>query len=226
MRHLLLFGKLPRLGKVKTRLVPPLSPRQALQLYQAFLEDQLAFLRGFAESAHVAWWVDAEPRPVERARFPLDNVDIQLQVSADLGTRMLHAFEQSCGRDRGATVIVGADCPTLPRAHVRRAFEALEEGAPAVIAPASDGGYVLVGMNEPRPELFVGIAWGEADVAQTTRRRAEQARIDLVEIEPWYDVDDLDSLRRLREELSRPPGTARAPATALCLLDPGLSSVL
>ena len=78
MRHLLLFGKLPRLGRVKTRLVPPLSPRQALQLYQAFLEDQLAFLRGFAESARVAWWVDAEPRPVERARFPLDNVDIQL----------------------------------------------------------------------------------------------------------------------------------------------------
>jgi len=226
MRHLLLFGKLPRLGRVKTRLVPPLSPTQALRLYRAFLDDQLALLRGFEGWARVAWWADAEPRPDERDALPLEGIDLRLQIPGELGTRMLHAFERTCGRVSGATVIVGADCPTLPPAHVRLAFEALEEGAPAVLAPAADGGYVLIGMTEPRPELFDDIPWGGTDVAQATRRRAEQAGIDLLEIEPWYDVDELDSLRRLRYDLARSPGSSRAPATTRALLDPGLASVL
>ena len=226
MRHLLLFGKLPRSGRVKTRLVPPLSPPQALKLYRALLADQLAFVRAFEGWAQVSWWADAVPGPAERSALPLEGIDLRMQTQGELGTRMLHAFEETCGRDSGVAVIVGADCPTLPAAHVRHAFAALEGGAPAVIGPAADGGYVLVGLTEPRRELFDDVNWGQADVAATTRRRAEEAGIDLAEIEPWYDVDDVDSLRRLRDDVSAPPGAGRAPATARCLLDPGLTTVL
>ena len=226
MPHLLLFGKLPRLGRVKTRLVRPLSSEQSLRLYRAFLDDQLAFLGGFTDRAHVGWWTDEQLRPAERAALSIGAIDLHLQGSGDLGTRMSRAFEQTCGADSGAAVIVGADSPTLPSTHVDEAFAALERGAPAVIAPAEDGGYVLVGLNEPRPELFRNVPWGGADVATATRRRAAAIGIELAEISPWYDVDELDSLRRLRYDLSRSPGASRAPATTRALLDPGLASVL
>jgi len=226
MRHLLLFGKLPRLGRVKTRLVPPLSPAEAQRLYHAFLDDQLRFLRSFEPSARIAWWSDEEPSPAEFADLPFDGIDVRLQASGNLGTRLLHAFDQTSSGGPGPIVIIGADSPTLPAAHVRAAFAALEAGAPAVIAPAADGGYVLVGMTEPRRELFADVSWGGADVAATTRRRAQEIGIELAEIDPWYDVDEVHALRRLRGEIDGPRGAERAPATARCLLDLGLPPVL
>jgi len=226
MRHLLLFGKLPRLGRVKTRLVPPLSPEAARRLYRAFLDDQLRFLRSFEPWARIAWWTDDEPRPTEVADLPLAGIDLRLQGPGNLGTRLLHAFSQTWGTGAGATVIVGADSPTLPAAHVRAAFEVLEGGAAAVIAPADDGGYVLVGMTEPRRELFAEITWGADDVAATTRRRARQGGIELVEIDPWYDVDEIHSLQRLRDEIDGSAGVERAPATARCLVDLELPPVV
>ena len=58
MRRLLLFAKRPRLGQVKTRLVPPLDARQALDLYRAFLDDQVAFVRSFAPAIEGTIWLD------------------------------------------------------------------------------------------------------------------------------------------------------------------------
>jgi rSAM/selenodomain-associated transferase 1 len=226
MPHLLMFGKKPRLGCVKTRLVPPLSPEQALRLYRAFLDDQLAFLAGFANQADVAWWTDEPLEPTEHAALSSEGLDLCLQAPGDLGARMFHALEQTCRGPSGPAVIVGADCPTLPAARVSEAFAILERGAPAVIAPADDGGYVLVGMHEPRRELFEDVAWGGADVAATTRRRAAAIGLELVELAPWYDVDEMDSLRRLRDELAGPEGAKRAPATARTLLDLELPGVL
>lgn len=226
MRHLLMFGKKPRPGRVKTRLVPPLSSDQALRLYRAFLDDQLAFLRGFAGRTAVAWWTDEPLEPAERSAPSLDGVDVRVQGPGDLGARMLQAIEQSCRGESGPAVIFGADCPTLPATRVLEAFETLERGATAVIVPADDGGYVLLGMSEPRRELVDGVAWGRPDVAATTRRKAATSGIDLVELAPWYDVDEINSLRRLRDELAGPAGVERAPATCRVLLDLELPGVL
>jgi rSAM/selenodomain-associated transferase 1 len=219
MRHLLLFGKLPRLGRVKTRLVPPLSPVDARRLYRAFLDDQLRFLRGFESWARIAWWTDDEPGPAGFTDLSLDGIDVCLQAPGNLGTRLLHAFEQTRSVGPGPIVIIGADSPTLPAEHVRAAFAALEAGAAAVIAPAADGGYVLVGMTEPRRELFADVSWGGAEVAATTRRRAQEIGIELAEIAPWYDVDEVQTLHRLREETDGLQGAERAPETARCLVD-------
>ncbi len=107
------------------------------------------------------------------------------------------------------------------------AFGELERGARAVIAPAEDGGYVLLGMREPVAELLREIPWGAAEVTSTTRRRAMEVGVRLVEIEPWYDVDDIVGLQRLRRELLREPSAARrAPATAACLVDWALPPVV
>jgi len=136
------------------------------------------------------------------------------QGPGDLGERMLRAFARSTAAGASATIIIGADCPTLPASHVERAFELLEGGAEAVLTPADDGGYVLVGSSGPRPELFHAIPWGTADVLDMTRARARRQGIVLMETDGWYDVDDIGGIRRLRSD---PSIVSRAPATLRCL---------
>jgi glycosyltransferase A (GT-A) superfamily protein (DUF2064 family) len=130
---------------------------------------------------------------------------------------MLRAVERSAAGGAGATVIIGADTPTLPAQQVLDAFSALEGGANVVVSPAADGGYVLIGLDRPRPELFRAIAWGGARVAATTLARASALGLDVAELAGWYDVDELDDLRRLGRELALGARAARAPRTAALL---------
>jgi rSAM/selenodomain-associated transferase 1 len=218
MRRLLLFGKRPRLGRVKTRLVPPLRPRQALGLYRAFLIDQLEFIRGFRDVS-AAWYTDGPlDDPTDRT-LPLEGLEVLRQAEGDLGARMMRALVEAERVGSRATVIVGADSPTLPAAHVERAFTELARGATAVISPATDGGYVLIGMTQPWAALLRDVPWGSSGVTRATRRQARAAGITLCEIDPWYDVDDRAALDRLREEIGDSLATERAPATARALLD-------
>jgi len=117
-----------------------------------------------------------------------------------------------------ATVVVGADSPTLPYGHVEQAFERLDGDADAVIAPAEDGGYVLIGTREPCPALFQGIPWGGQHVVEVTRARAAGAGIRLADLPPWYDVDDAAALRRLLADLATGDCARRAPETARFVL--------
>jgi glycosyltransferase A (GT-A) superfamily protein (DUF2064 family) len=90
----------------------------------------------------------------------------------------------------------------------------LERGSPAAVAPSADGGYVVLGLCRPLAELFREVPWGRRGVYTVTRERAREARIELAELAPWYDVDDADGLQRLRAELAGPDAARRAPATA------------
>lgn len=203
MQRLILFARRPRLGEVKTRIASSLGAGAALALHRAFVEDQIAFLLRFRESCSLELCADG---PWEGD--PPPGIEPTEQGPGDLGERMLRAFERS----DHAAVIIGADCPTLPAGHVESALRLLREGARAVVSPADDGGYVLIGMSAPCPALFDGVPWGTASVMDRTRRRAEESGVGLVEIDGWHDVDDIDALHRLRDELATSAG--RAPATA------------
>jgi rSAM/selenodomain-associated transferase 1 len=203
MQKLVLFAKRPRLGRVKTRLAASLGEQSALGLHRAFVEDQLAFMLRFEEDCSLELCADG---PWEGA-VPA-GIELTEQGEGDLGERMMRAIE----RFRGATVVIGADCPTLPVGHVDSAFRTLRQGAQAVVSPAEDGGYVLIGMNAAHRELFDGVPWGTAGVMETTRRRAVDSGLELAQIEGWYDVDDIDGLHRLNTELKS--SFERAPATA------------
>jgi glycosyltransferase A (GT-A) superfamily protein (DUF2064 family) len=96
-----------------------------------------------------------------------------------------------------------------------------------VLGPADDGGYYLLGMSAPHTHLFEDIAWSTDTVAEQTRARARALGVDLVELAPWYDVDDRDALLRLIEQVSAPAADAAvppyaAPVTAACLARIGL----
>jgi rSAM/selenodomain-associated transferase 1 len=204
---------------VKTRLVPPLDDLAAARLYRAFLVDQLAFVAGFAARAEVEWWTGGPPDPDVPTPPPPAGVVLREQGRGDLGARLGRAFARSRHDDVSCTVVVGADCPSLPAARVADAFDRLDGGAPAVLAPADDGGYVLIGMREPRPELFRDIPWGGPEVRTLTLERAAAAAVPVVELEPWYDVDDARGLERLRAWATQREAAARAPATVAWLVD-------
>jgi rSAM/selenodomain-associated transferase 1 len=212
MRRLLLFARRPRLGKVKTRLCPPLEPDQALALYRAFLTDQLSLLRRCAADYHVEVWWDGRADET-LAGFDLAGIEQCEQVDGDLGARLAHAFAAA---DEPA-VAIGADSPTLGRDAIDAAFAALSELRPVVLMPAIDGGYVLIGLRSKRPEVFSGIPWGGPHVAAATLEQAKKQGLRVQLLPHGYDVDDESGLRRLEADLSHPEIAARAPATLRAL---------
>jgi rSAM/selenodomain-associated transferase 1 len=217
MRRLVLFAKRPRLGHVKTRLAATMGPEQALLLYRAFLSDQLRLLNTFRTNCELELCADG-PWPVDPEFAPmLETVRLTRQGPGDLGRRLLRCFQRAWSEGAQATVVVGTDAPTLPAGHVREALRELERDARAVLVPALDGGYVLLGLLRPVAELFRDVPWGGAHVMRITLERARAAEIEISQLTPWYDVDDRNDLDRLRTDLMGRAASERAPATARVL---------
>ena len=108
-------------------------------------------------------------------------------------------------------MLVNSDGPTLPRSILRAAVDAVRRGDNVVLSPALDGGYTLIGLSKPHPEIFTGIPWSTAEVYRTTLERAAESALAVTNVPAWYDVDDLASLRVLQAELDgAPPPCATA----------------
>ena len=120
-------------------------------------------------------------------------------------------------------LLIDADSPTLPTALLSRAATALaKDGDRVVLGPAEDGGYYLIGLKAPHAQLFADVAWSTSKVAEQTRERARALCLPMIELDQWYDVDDVPALHRLCRELTigRPPNGLDpfpAPATARCI---------
>jgi glycosyltransferase A (GT-A) superfamily protein (DUF2064 family) len=96
--------------------------------------------------------------------------------------------------------MIGTDCPALTIAHLRTAADLLRGGADAMVIPAEDGGYVLIGMRQAQPALFADMRWSTSDVMDETRRRLRQLGLTWQEPVTLWDVDvpgDLERLRRI-----------------------------
>lgn len=214
----MLFAKAPRLHEVKTRLARFLTPQEALRLHEAMLLDQLRFMEGLAGADRACEVCLDRPLlpggPLNDAGRELPRT---LQGDGDLGARMHRAQLRAFADGAHRVAILGADAPTVPRALVEDAFARLAGGADAVVIPAVDGGYVLVGARHPVPALFEGIPWGTPGVLDATRRCAGEAGLVLSETAPWSDVDVEGDLPRLTRELAADPD--RAPATATCIAE-------
>lgn len=210
-RAVIVMAKEPRPGLVKTRLVPALSPGQAAALYRAFLLDVLdttggvprADLFGFVHPESAIDWFRAQAGP---------RWQIVPQVGSLLSERMIAAFEELFRRGYGAVVMRNSDSPTLPLPALTAALDALEAGRDVALGPDLGGGYYLVGLRRPRPELFRGVAMSTSSVIDETRRRVREQGLALHEAPRWLDVDTPEDLARLREQLD----PARPVERALC----------
>ena len=196
-----IFAKEPVAGRVKTRLCPPLSAAEAAGLYRVCLEETVATMGGAGFDLVLFFDGNAD---YFRLAFPgLKRIP---QGEGDLGERMERALRTLLAGGFGTAALIGSDTPDLPVTLVEGAFAALRQ-ADVVVAPAGDGGYVLVGERRHVPELFHDIPWSTDGVLAMTRQRAVDLEVDYREVSGWEDVDDLPSLRQLVE---RSPGSRTA----------------
>jgi rSAM/selenodomain-associated transferase 1 len=200
---ILLFVKVPIAGRVKSRLASALSDEAAAELYRNFVLDMLAT-------------IDASGYPCRICIYPPDARELIAawlgsrrqyvpQAGDDLGSRMVSAFQEAFASGASRAVLLGSDVPDLPGEVIADAFDGLKEND-AVIGPAPDGGYYLIGFRNDtfRPEVFRDIRWGTDSALRETLERFPRAGYRVHHVRPWQDVDTVEDLRSLRQRMSGP----------------------
>ncbi len=193
--HVAVFAKAPVAGTVKTRLIPALGARGAARLQRALTRRALRTAVDARLGPVTLWCAPDARHRFFRALQRAAGVDCRAQPDGDLGQRMHAAFRWHCAR--GPVLLIGTDCPALTVADLHAAARALRGGVDAVFLPAEDGGYVLIGLQQPRPSLFEGVPWGTAGVMEQTRARLRAAGITWREPATLWDVDVPADLPRL-----------------------------
>jgi uncharacterized protein len=227
------MAKAPQAGRSKTRLCPPLHPGQAAALGAAFLRDTTENIAAAGRLARITGYVAYAPQGSE-ALFDGHLADGTALLLADgsppmpervqgFGRCLLHAIQDMLAQGHEAACVLSADSPTVPTRFLVRAAEILlAPGDRAVLGPADDGGYYLLGLKAAHAEMFADIAWSTGGVADATRDRAGSLGLPLVELESWYDVDDAASLGTLLTET----GGYAAPVTRMAIDHLGVRRLL
>jgi rSAM/selenodomain-associated transferase 1 len=193
-----LMAKAPVSGRVKTRLCPPLDPRESARLYACMLEDTAAEMSALARVRRYLF-LDP-PESVDTLRCSLSSAFERFpQRGRDLGDRMRDAAATAFRGGARRVVIVGADCPSLSGRTVRRAFRELSTGASVVFGPSVDGGYYLIGLSSPDERLFRGFRWSTAEVLRNAASRCRSLSAPFSFLPPGRDVDTGEDLLALRE---------------------------
>ncbi len=189
------FAKAPVAGTVKTRLAAVLGADAAASLHAGLVRHAVATaVQARIGPVQLRCLPDTTHPFFERCREE-SGVALEPQRGADLGARMLDAFVSAAG----PLIVIGADCPALTMAHLHAAAETLESKE-AVLIPAEDGGYVLVGLARPIPALFEDVAWGSPAVMAQTRDKLAAAKVDWRELPALWDVDRPEDYARLQRE--------------------------
>jgi len=201
---LAVMTKAPQAGRVKTRLVPPLTPEQAAELNKCFLRDTAAAISNAAGADTACGIAVYTPVGAESAYTDILPADFSLlpQRGDKFGERLYLALEDlfKCGFD--SVCLIDSDSPTVPAENFAQAVELLSASEDRVVlGPSDDGGYYLVGMKKPHRHLFEKIDWSTERVLNQTVQRAAEIDLEVKLLPTGFDVDDDAGLRRLRNEL-------------------------
>ncbi|MCK8514873.1 TIGR04282 family arsenosugar biosynthesis glycosyltransferase [Methylonatrum kenyense] len=189
--RIVVFGRSPVVGRVKSRLAARLGRRAACFWYRRLLEATLrnALATGFP----VELWVTPHPdHPWLRGLCRRHGVPLRRQPPGDLGQRMLQALRQP-----GRVVVIGADCPAVSAETMTTAATGALAQEDLLVVPAEDGGYVLVAADQPPVRAFRRMPWGTSMVLRCTRQRVSRGGGCLQELGNAWDVDTLADLHRL-----------------------------
>jgi hypothetical protein len=204
------MAKASRPGRTKTRLVPPLTYQEAARFNTAFLQDVAANIAAADREARhdgrtIAGYMAFGPSGTEaffRNALP-GSIGLIEAWYPNFGDCLFTAIEELLALGHEGAVVLNSDSPTLPTALLAEAAAVLARpGDRAVLGPASDGGYYLLGLKAPHHRLFEEVAWSTAIVAQQTLERAAEIGLNVHVLPTWYDVDDAAALRMLRAELA------------------------
>lgn len=194
---LIVFAKAPVAGLAKTRLIPALGPEGAAGLAGRLLGHTLAAAMA-VRADHLELCVSpaaAHPAFDQALRAAPGRLHLTWQGDGDLGERMHRALSRVLALHERA-ILIGTDAPSLDPARLTQALQALDDH-PAVFVPALDGGYALIGLTRPAPELLLDMVWSTPDVMQHTRDRARESGWAWVELPPVADIDEPADLTHL-----------------------------
>ncbi|MGA7937789.1 MAG: TIGR04282 family arsenosugar biosynthesis glycosyltransferase [Kovacikia sp.] len=192
---LIIFTRYPEPGKAKTRLIPALGPRGAAELHRQMAEYTLAQVRQFRAMRSLSVEVRFVGGDLTQMEGWLgSDLAYKPQGAGDLGDRMFHACQSAWNDGYHSMVILGTDCPELDAALLQKAFQELQQ-QDLVVGPATDGGYYLIGLRQPVPELFQGITWSTSTVFQQTLEIAAALGLTIACLPTLSDVDQPEDLK-------------------------------
>jgi hypothetical protein len=193
---IIIFTKAPVPGKTKTRLIPRIGSQRAAKLHAELVLHTLRTAKQTQSSRMELWCTPSTRHPFFQDCSHQFGITLHTQHGDDLGQRMSHAIDSALQHSR-YIILVGTDCPSLTANTLQQASLALQQGHDAVIAPATDGGYVLLGVTRSSPDLFDSIAWGSDSVLQTTRNRLKKLGWRWYELAEHRDIDRPEDLEQL-----------------------------
>lgn len=205
-----LFCRAPIPAHAKTRLACELGAAGAARVHETL--GEFAVRTAVASSiGPVTVWCAPDQRHAFFTKL-VRNLPIRLarQRGDDLGLRMLHAAHTTL-RSAHSVLLIGSDCPVLTTGYLREAARCLQQ-VDAVLGPAEDGGYVLLGLKRARRELFARMPWGAQEVLAETRTRLQALDWRWRELATLWDIDTPADLARWRRELT--PGRSRGSVSA------------
>ena len=192
------FAKAPRPGRVKTRFTPPLSPAQAGALYAAMLRDVLRASSEYARRLGLEPILHFDPPDAvsELERFASTGFRLLPQRGLGLAERMANAFEEASAAGAERVLLRGSDSPGLDLPTCEEALALLDEDADVVLTPDQGGGYALIALKAPHPELF-DIPLSTNSVLDQTVARARAKGLVVSVTRVSFDLDVVSDLARL-----------------------------
>jgi len=193
------FAKAPLQGQVKTRLQSVLGKNGSLKIHKSLVKHQFS-LHHQAGVSDFELWCSAEhsffDQLVAESLVSRSRIPVCVQQGENLGQRMFNAFLDRF-QQYSYVILIGSDCPFLGSGYVTDAINRLKQGVPAVFGPATDGGYVLIGLSRVDVSLFEGIRWGTDDVMAQTRDRLKALDWQWEELPHLSDIDRPEDLELL-----------------------------
>lgn len=189
-----ILAKAPLAGLAKTRLIPALGAAGAAALQRWLLQRTVAMAVGAKVGPVTLWCAPDTDHPDFAACRAFASLTLRQQPEGDIGERMFAAIAES--PSPVGTLVIGTDCPLLTANGLIEAAAALTY-RDAVMVPAEDGGYVLIGMRQASRQVFCDIEWSTERVVDQTRQRLHALGWQWTEFETLWDVDRVDDLERL-----------------------------
>ncbi|MDH3583851.1 MAG: TIGR04283 family arsenosugar biosynthesis glycosyltransferase [Phycisphaerae bacterium] len=191
--RLIVFTRFPDAGRTKTRLIPALGTEGAARLHEQMVRRTLTLARDLQGRGVCDLEVCYDGASAEAMQRRFGPGRYRPQCSGDLGQRLAEAFVRASAEGCPAALAIGTDCPLLEGPLVQEAIDRLRR-ADVVVGPADDGGYYLLALRRPQPQLFQDVEWGSEKVLAQTRERAAEAGLKLASLRNLPDVDRPEDL--------------------------------
>jgi glycosyltransferase A (GT-A) superfamily protein (DUF2064 family) len=194
---LLVYARLPRRGEVKPFVALELGEEAAYRLQEVLLEVTLRHADPISAEKRVLY------SPGEAGFEPPWGWDAEPQADGDIGTRLIRGFQEAFDEGAQRIVAIDCECPMVTPRVLETSFEILR-------GDSELGGYDLIGMRRPLPELFTQVPWGASTLLRSTLDRALALGITPALLPRLSNVDSAEDWQKAARQGWLPPPPAKA----------------